>query len=616
MPPESAQSPPPRSTRTNAQLLTVLSLCVLSIFTLPYLVPVPGNISDSSIFGFSNRTALVLLLGLTLAYGLWARGLGLHLPVVGDVESRFSRRPVYLLLAFVAVVTLAMYLWTRPFLTFGEATYFLDRYENYRLGAKLYRDFEFPYGPLMFYPPIWVAKLFHLTYGDGYFLCWIAQWIAGAVCMGETLRLATQHTRHRTAIFVLITLPFLMALLDGGSNYQPLRFFSCLLLALHVHRLYAAGQPLWKPFSLAAAGTVVLLFYSPDYGIAFAVGTFLFFLISVRRTLPGKYLALALYGLAVMLALVLAGRIGLFDSMRNFSAGALNLPLLLGPHTLFLLTMLMGVGCIVVAAFRQGVPDHRLVYLIAIALPLTPSAMSRCDWGHIYINAMGAMIALLVVFSQYPRLWHWSSRTLLVLAILGIGMKVYTSRNVVLNPLRQIAFSAQGEHPVLQRIYTKALFLGLGKERAQRKLMEQQIERVRLASSAQDLAPGTRLFAPFGIPRRVTGEPGGLEISSGRYFTYFELPNEQGPELKVAELRQHPQWPIVVPLDLDTGCTQQVQQVRHSLALLFLTPLVPQPRKPYLLATLLCTYIETNYVPSPAPSPYPQTRFWTPTLRP
>ena len=205
----------PIQNRSVSSVLIVLALGLSAIYLVPFHVPVHDGLSDSYLFGYSNRTATVLLLAFILGFALWTRGLGLRLPdPVADPTHRF-RSTGFFAIVFSAIGCALFWMLARILGPLMESQYFLDRYAMFGMGARLYRDFEFDYGPLMFYPSVWIAHLCHLSLGNGYFLEWSIQWALGTWVLWKVVEFAARGTSHGRAIFLLLWAFFLTAIPYG-----------------------------------------------------------------------------------------------------------------------------------------------------------------------------------------------------------------------------------------------------------------------------------------------------------------------------------------------------------------------------------------------------------------
>jgi hypothetical protein len=551
-------------------MLVVLVLGLSAIYLIPFHVPVHDGLSDSYLFGFSNQTAIALLLAFALGFALWTRGLGLRLPVPSSGESTSFRRTGRI--AVVCSIAGAIFLWicAGPIAPLGEAQYFLDRYAMFGMGARLYRDLEFYYGPLMFYPTVWIARICHIALGNGYYFAWTLQWALGTWLLWKVVEVAARGTRHGRAIFLLLWFFFLTALPDSGSNYTPLRFCATLAFALGVHRLFARGASNFAIFGLASIGAAALLLFSPEQGIAFTLGTILFFAVCVRPARLHRLAGLGSFILLVSLVFWLALRHGLLDSIANVGAGALNFPLLFSFQTVVLLLLLMVAGCVVLAGFRTHASGHLLMLLICLSLISLPAAFSRADVGHIIINTLGALIAVLVVLSQYPAIWRWTWPAFAIMLLLA----TYSHFDYHHDSIRQ------------------------------------NIRAENFAPDAPRLPSQTHLRAPFGVQRRIEPPPNGIEIVTGRYPGLFPLTSSAVIQQKIAEIEAHPDWPLLLGSRDRQLCEVDPEDIRNSLRWLLLTPYMPQVRNTIHVAKPFCDYINARYLPSPYASPVPYGFVW------
>jgi hypothetical protein len=599
----------PAQSRSVSSILVVLALGLSAIYLVPFHVPVHDGLSESFLFGFSNRSAIALLLAFILGFALWTRGLGLRLPFPSSGEANSFRRMGRI--GVVCSVAGALFLWmcAGPIAPLGEAQYFLDRYAMYGMGGRLYRDFEFDYGPLMFYLPVWIAHLCHISLGNGYYIAWVLQWALGSWILWKVIEVAARGTRHWRTIFLLLWTFFLTGLPDSGTNYTPLRFCATLVLALGVHRLYTRGASIFDIFGLATIGATAMLVFSPEQGIAFTLGTVLFFLICVRPARRDLLVGLGAFVLVMSMVFCLALRLEVLDNLANVGAGALNFPLLFSFQTLVLLLLLIVAGCVVITGFRTHDSDHPLLYLICLSLISLPAAFSRADVGHIIINTLGALIAVLVVLSQYPAIWRWTWPAFAIVILLAAYSHYTYFRNPIRQNVRTAAFNSQVRSPFVEKTYTALFQLTHKNARA-------QIEGFR-ASQAAEIAPNAprlpshaHLLAPFGVQRRISPPPDGIQIVTGRYPWLFPMTSTTPVQEKIAEVEVNPDWPLLLrSRDLQI-CEEDAYGLRNGLQHILLAPYMPRPRQTVHAGRPLCDYINAHYVPSSYASPVPHFFVW------
>ncbi len=596
----------PAQNRSTVSITIVLALGVAAIFTLPYLVPVHDGISYSYMFGFNNRAAILLLLAVAATFGLWSHGLGMVLPDANRPSPAF-RRTAYVTIALSILLWITLWLLSIPIVPLGEAQYFLDRYEMYRLLGPPYKAFTFYYGPIMFYLPVWIAHIAHISIANAYFLALTLEWALGTWMLWRIVVMAANGTRHGRTIFLFFFLFFLASWLGSGAQYTPLRFCPGPFFALLVCRQYDRNASPFAIFSLASLGVVATLFYSPEQGIAFVLGTLTFFLFCVRKRGPGMRAGLVGFTVAVAVALLVALKIGELDSLISIGGGALNFPILANLHTVFLILMLILAGSLVVAAFRKATPDHPLVYLVCLSFFTLPAAMSRADIGHIVINTLGALVAVLIVLSQYPKIWRWFRFVLLIFAIMLLyGLPAV--RPILRERLLTAAFSPRFHSSITESILTRTLTFVDGPRAGAR------IDQLRSQYGKQlnpqwpSLPSSTRFYAPFGIDRRMQPYPGDPEIDTGR--SIIPLTGLPVIKEKIGELDARSNWPLLLLSPQPISCEENPNDVSIGLKRLLSAPYIPPPRHQVTAANPLCDYINANYAPAPFQSPVPGFYVW------
>jgi hypothetical protein len=590
-------------------ICAALAVGLSAIYFIPFYVPVHDGLSISYLVGFSNRAAILLLLIFTLSFALWTRGLGLSLPTPSEELSSSFRRTGQVAIACSILGSIFVWLCTIPLAPFGEAQYFFDRNEMLRMGGHLYSDFEFDYGPLMFYPSIWIARLCNLSLANSYYIGWILQWGLGTYLLWKTVQLATRGSRHGRTIFFLLWTFFLIGLMDSGSNYTPLRFSATLAFALGVHHLYTRGASNVATFGLASVGATALLFYSPEQGITFTLGTVLFFLFCVRTPRPGTLVGVASFVLVMTPVFWLALQMGLLNNVRSVGAGGLNFPLLISFQTLVLLLLLIVAGCAVIASFRDHTSQHHLIYFICLSLISLPAAFSHADIGHIFINTLGAIIAALSILSRYPKIWRWTWPCFAVVILLAGRSNVAFYRGIVERPMQVRAFSNQYHSAIVEKLYTIYLRKIKSESAAQRRIDELRAF-MAIDPDAPQLPFQAHLLAPLGVPRMMTPYAGDPQIVTGRYPWLFPMSSIPAMREKIAELEARPDWPLILGSNHPLSCEDDPAYLLHWLRVVLYAPYMPQARHQLNGAVPFCEYINAHYVLSTYASPVPAYHIW------
>jgi hypothetical protein len=597
----------PAQNRSTPAIVAALVLGLVAVFWLPYYVPVHDGISYSYAFGFNNHAAIVLLVAFALGFALWTRGLGLALPSPAEPPAQPSRWTGYTVVAFAIFAALTLWAVAIPTTPYGEAQYFLDRYDMYRMFGHPYQAFTFYYGPIMFYLPIWIAKVAHLSVPNGYYASLVIEWGLGTWVLWQAVRLAARGTTHGRAVFVICWLLLFPSIIGNGANYTPLRFIPALAFALAVERLYRRGSSIPATFGLASIGVLATLFYSPEQGLAFFVGTLLFFLLCVRTRRPGTLDGLTGFALAFAIGAVVALRMGVFSSVAAISGGALDFPLIASTLSVIPLLLLLVAGCVVVAGFRSNTSDHPLLYLVCVTLVSLPAGLSRSDPGHIIVNTIGAILAALVVLSRYSTVWRWTQIAVAVVIVqFLLGMNGY--RRFAREQIYAAAFGTQYHSPTVEKLIVRAITLIKG-NRADAQLDE---FRRRYANPVDPkglaLPPHTQFMAPMEVQRRMTPLSGDPVIISGK--SVYPLTGLPVVQEKIDELEANHDWPLLLPNSSRMKCDETPDSVRTDLGGILGARYIPTARRSIFALVPLCDYINANYKPSSYISPVPGYYVW------
>jgi hypothetical protein len=307
-------------------------------------------------------------------------------------------------------------------------------------------------------------------------------------------------------------------------------------------------------------------------------------------------------------------RTGALNNVRTVGGGALNVPLFFSLQTVAAVLLLIVAACVLIAAFRQRVSNHLLVYLIILTVCCLPAALSRADVGHILINSVGALVASLIVLSQYRALWRWTW-PIFSLAILWAGMEhLHGVPDDLRAQVRTVAFGTQVHSPIVEKLYTAFIELthrGTAQQRIEQlRETEAEIRHVRPGTPA--LPPHESVLAPMGLPRRIEPFKGDPQIITGMYPAF---PNIIVPSIvaeRISELRDHPTWPILLPLQ--PNCTVDPDGLRQAIARIFRVRYMPRAKHSMNVSEPFCKYVRDNYVPDTFQSPVPGYQIWTPKV--
>ena len=307
-----------------------------AVFVLPYRFPPRESVLSATwIAGANNQVAAVALALVSVAVlaVLWSRRNTHILPnePTGELDRRWLLGGAIAAIAWTALLGTAV---ARAHMYWGDEGYFLNQLRTgIAFHQKLYRDFEFPYGPLLYHWPalcIQVGQYLHLSIAGSYLVSLALLQVAGLALLFYTVQALPLRRSLKTAAFVLLTFGTLTSLL--GLNYSIFRF----ILPYAAIVLLTRQQRLVRAVLVAGAAEIIALAVSPELGVAFALAVLAcslhWAIVRGRRwicpfvaTLAGALLFVRLIGPDY------------FFTLHNMAKGGFNLLLAPVPHILGLL---------------------------------------------------------------------------------------------------------------------------------------------------------------------------------------------------------------------------------------------------------------------------------------
>lgn len=473
-------------------LVAFLIVFAAAIFRLPYHFPVTPSQSDSYLYQFNNRVAVIIFLIGAAVFAILFRGLSLQ-PATKD--SRVSRLSP--LIAIVLCVGTGWFYWVSSsrFGLQGENIYFYGRLAQLAAGKTIYKDFEFAYGPLLLYLPYWTGKLLHLSLIDGYVVFWLINWAVGIWLIFLLVNAIAIPNPHRNLIFFIFALDCGQMLWPEGVNYTPFRFCVTGGLALLVYAAHDRGYRPLAVASLAVLGAAIATGVSPEHGLAFMLGTTLFFLVCVRRRPAGFWISIAVMNAAFLAIVIASARAGLYITLRSFASGGYNYPIMPSPGVLCILAMLLIAACVAYLGFQRKQSDSLALYLLCLCMFTLPSGFGRADSGHMQIAVFSALIVAALALGRYP----WISLAVGIAFVYWPGTAQYRSDYpVIREAAEQRIFGPSATSSKLYRPIV--FFFHLLDRDSRREAIEQKAARYYPVPSSSPIPEGNGIFdAPLGL---------------------------------------------------------------------------------------------------------------------
>jgi hypothetical protein len=588
------------SRRRLAALAATATATVLLLLWLPYRIPVQPSLSESYIFGFNNHAgiAIIALGALLSALIAWRAPLQ---PYTGPTEQPLPKSALHQALAATLLVNLCLYLLTRRLDGFNESIYLVDRIKLLLEGKVIYRDFEFAYGPLMLYGPVWLCRL-HLPVGDAYNLFWIAANLTGVWMAFKTLQWIDAPAPGRRLLFVLLVCLSLLAATSTGLNYSLIRYILPCFLGLDLYRRLAPiNRPRTQPpvILLALPYSLAIFLVSPEVALSFVLGISVYLLLYGHlRLIPNllAYLA-ALSGIGI--AIHLAQQAGYFYTMNAFRTGGLNFPIIPGPHILLFL-LALGFSSIYAASQIRRRHPSGLLMLLAVSAAGVVGALSRCDQIHTFMNPLGLTIASIAIANQYRsfgKAFRYATLAvyLVIPTLIGAPALATSFSRAALPSL--FAWEGNRTGTALDRIVFRRMERSLGPTLARIKF--DNYKTFATGHLPADLSPlygypaGTQFLAPFGFTPSRFGTAHTPQIDEGYFLEDINLINDASVQRKVAEIAAHPERPLLILPGREGSCVRFGD--RAMIRSLFLVPYNRPAQHVGETLNPLCNYILNNY---------------------
>jgi hypothetical protein len=586
---------------------------LILIFQLPYLVPLVPAASDSYLFGYNNRVGIALLLILATIGVVWTRGLHLGLPVARG-SRQVSRRALAFSLVAVLIGCAAMFFIAGRLGGFGESSYEIDRIWLTSIGKRPYFDFEWPFGAALLYGPLAIHRLFALSIPQSYHLFWVMNCLLGVWLLYATLNAVDFPSERKTSIFVVLFLAWFPAIMNTGTHYTLTRYALPLYFIVVVQKWIRRGDARAYFFATlqVCIFTTILLLYSPEIAIAFALAAAGLLPLLAQKKNPTFFVAyLSLIALLAMLFSV-ASRFRVMDTVKASGGGADSFPIILSSHILLFFAALFLCLCCVYRRFATRTLSDNSLGLIAVAVPMLPAALGRCDPGHVLLNGLGIFLAALLYASGSNRFWKHTRLAFIlvfiVLAQLG-GLWLYVP---ILARCGLRSATHHGDNIILRNSLSSVgnFYIDHFAPSNVRQRWHEHLEaQLRGADAApQDLSviyPSWRAgyLAPFGYRPNGFGTDLNPQIDYGRFEDLENANTLAAIDQKISEIRNSPEKALILPNRFLSMCEFDVPSERSKIEFLFTFPYRKSPAHSASVRQPLCVYIQQHYTLAVAPGP-------------
>ena len=390
--------------------LAIAAATMVGTFAVPFLFPLKIPVfSPVYTAGGNNRIGALVAAAVSVAATLlcWRWRLFPQQPRQHAAQGNSMDRR--LLWAAAGVVSLyAAVLGTlmvRNGMYYADAGYFLTQLRSGMVfHARLYRDVEFAYGPLLYlWPALFVRGLglLHVSAGAAYVVSLCAMEAVGTAMLFYTVNAMPMRRAVKAAAFLTLSVVTLDP--QEGLNYTAFRFV-CSLAALV---LLSRQRTPWRAAAVAALAAFLTFAISPEMGVAFLAGAVVY---SGYRAWTGSRAMLAIVPAALGGAGVFSVLVGrdYFATLKEFANGGYNMLLEPAPHIYLLLVCAVGLApAVAAAALAEGrhararaSGNGLLLGTYMAGLALLPAALGRCDPLHIAFNGWPVFLLSFVLLDS------------------------------------------------------------------------------------------------------------------------------------------------------------------------------------------------------------------------
>jgi hypothetical protein len=592
-----------RESKSGRGIKPVVGLLLLALmFWIPWHISVQPAVSDSYLFGFSNRAfeVLLLLVALIIAFSQNYFAFSLPQPIS---SPPVPRSVLFGVLAAVAGICTAMCLLTHGLSGYDESRYLIDRVRLLAEGQTPYQDFEFAYGPLLLYGPLAIAKIFRVGIETGYDVFWVISAFLGYCLLYETINQIDFPCSRKRTIFLVFSLGTIVALLNTGSNYTLMRFMLPAFFAVCLHRSFQNGRSFsgyLRSLLLALLFTAAIGAVSPELGIAYATGALGFLALYGRLSEPTRLAAFTTAAALLALFAYYCDRLRVFDTLKDFAGGGFNFPVIPAAHILFMVFCVIASTSIAVVHIRKSNAPNVITLLIATALPSLPAAFGRCDEGHAVLCALGLPLAVSFVAAADARMWQWYRYPFfLIVACYPFMVEANAAPMLSKLAIHQIfAAEATGGSARLDGFIERGMSRALGTTKAKDKFALLKASAVLSATvDIHDLFPKAHgvIWVPFGFSPNRFGLYHAREIDPGRYDGLLNVTSEKSVARKINELTQKPDRQLLLPSDFEDQCLINPIDEAKTIRTLFLLPYHAKPVHSESITRPFCSYIRAGY---------------------
>lgn len=409
------------------------------LFFVPFLFNPSESISMSFQIGYSNSHYILFFILLSIFWFLILNKIKISFYKINITKSKkTSKKLIVFCFSFFVVSFLANFLFSiiliDDLLEWGEASYIFKRILSANSGNIPYIDFEYLYGPLLIYFPIFLERIFGINLNLSYIFLFNLLYLISHLILFNILKKDLEIKKSYLIIIFFIFCSFHYSFSLGIPQLYIrtiLTIYLLLLLKKFViqkkNNIYLFLQPiffflLWSLF--------------PEQALVFLLASFILFFFNKNKINFSFYF----FTSTILIVLISLNNQFIFSSFKSilfFSSGSRDFPVLPNIFTItFLIFFILNLIFIsfnfnIIDTFKKKflIQNHQKYLIIFFVGFLNiPLMFGRSDPGHIFIGGLGIFISTLYILEFFIN--HKYSKYFYSLFIIFILLIVISHLNV------------------------------------------------------------------------------------------------------------------------------------------------------------------------------------------
>lgn len=590
-------------------ILILLSLgAFISIFYLPfYIKPFEIIVSPSCDYGFNNNIAILsimffMFLISSLLYKYKFNDTAAHKPFfmnIRDTGQGISVKHLFAIIICYAIAIYLLYFLTGDLKRYGESSYYFDKIDRILIGQIPYLDFEYAYGPLFLYLPVFLFRFLKplIDIKASYYIVYTFLTLLGLYFIFYLINRSNLTKRQKLTTFYLITIPgYPLAM---GFNCTFFRFLSPYISIFLLNNLVTSDKINNRKLFIIIL-SIALLFInvsiSPEIGLVFLISLLLYLiLLTIFYRKDFIFILLFFIFFSTLITFIVPRDFILIA--KALIKGGFNFPVVPSPSILLYLVSLFLIVPIQIARYVRYKTQHLVPVLLFISILMIPAALGMCDTAHVFNNGIGLFLLSFIYAAHISKLAFriYSIVFLIVFCLVMNFAKVnYYKEDLMKIIFNKVELYYPSREKLIDVVYNVCKITGMDKADVKNKIEGYFLSNDIIFSHKLDKYE--KIAAPFNIHEKIYR----YLLDNNKYVPeyYNDLSNVfimEQVQIKLSQLKDN-LHKIILIKDTDLNYNCDPMDWRKTISLLCLYSFNRKPiRNTRQLYLPLFNYIRKNY---------------------